>query len=75
MSTSDSAGADREPRSLADELRTWDDEARLALLTLRPDLVTPAPRSSGQLAARATTLVSSTPGSCGCCGPSSMPPA
>lgn len=60
MSTSDSAGADREPRSLADELRTWDDEARLALLTLRPDLVTPAPRSSGQLAARATTLVSAT---------------
>ncbi|MEX0426604.1 helicase-associated domain-containing protein [Nocardioides sp. DS6] len=42
-------------RSLADQVRAWSD-ARLSLLLLaRPDLATPAPHDSGQLAARAAT--------------------
>jgi hypothetical protein len=45
-------------RSLADQVRAWP-EARLAqLLRLRPDLATPAPQDSGQLAARAATRAS-----------------
>ena len=41
------------PRTLADALRTWDDESLAALLLTRPDLARPAPVDVGQLAARA----------------------
>lgn len=45
-------------RSLADRLRVWP-EARLAeLLRARPDLATPAPHDSAQLASRAATRAS-----------------
>lgn len=40
-------------RSLADQLRTWSDERLSRLLSDRPDLATPAPHDSGQLASRA----------------------
>lgn len=43
------------PRSLADALRSLDDEALARLLTLRPDLVHPAPSDITALATRATT--------------------
>ncbi|MDT9594248.1 helicase C-terminal domain-containing protein [Nocardioides zeae] len=45
-------------RSLADQLRDWSDEQLTRLLTARPDLATPAPHDSGQLASRATTRAS-----------------
>lgn len=40
------------PRTLADQLRGWSDEQLSALLEARPDLATPAPHDSSQLAAR-----------------------
>ena len=43
------------PRTLADQLRRWPDERLAALLRLRPDLATPAPHDSAQLASRAAT--------------------
>lgn len=43
------------PRTLADQLRGWPDERLAGLLTDRPDLATPAPHDSAQLASRAAT--------------------
>jgi hypothetical protein len=40
------------PRTLADQFRTWPDAQLAALLEARPDLATPAPHDSSQLAAR-----------------------
>lgn len=42
-------------RSLADQLRAWSDEQLARLLAARPDLTTPAPLDSAQLASRAAT--------------------
>ncbi|MBS2939385.1 helicase C-terminal domain-containing protein [Nocardioides sp. J2M5] len=42
-------------RTLADQLRGWPDERLVALLGARPDLATPAPQDSAQLASRAAT--------------------
>ncbi|WP_322921120.1 helicase C-terminal domain-containing protein [Nocardioides renjunii] len=42
-------------RTFADQLRSWSDERLLALLRARPDLATPAPQDSSQLASRAAT--------------------
>ena len=46
------------PRSLADQFRAWSDEELGRLLTARPDLATPAPQDSTQLASRASTRAS-----------------
>ncbi|MCB0909042.1 MAG: helicase C-terminal domain-containing protein [Nocardioidaceae bacterium] len=46
------------PRTLADQLRSWPDERLAALLRARPDLASPAPHDSGQLAARAAVRAS-----------------
>jgi hypothetical protein len=41
------------PRTLADQLRSWPDARLAALLDARPDLASPAPQDSSQLASRA----------------------
>ena len=41
------------PRTLADQLRSWPDARLAALLQARPDLASPAPQDSSQLASRA----------------------
>ncbi len=46
------------PRTLADQLRGWSDAELVRLLQLRPDLATPAPQDSSQLASRAGTRAS-----------------
>lgn len=51
----------REPtpaRTLAESLRGWSDEAMARLFTLRPDLASPAPQDSSQVASRASTRAS-----------------
>ena len=42
-------------RTLAEQLRAWPEERLTRLLVARPDLATPAPQDSSQLAARAAT--------------------
>ena len=46
------------PRSLADQLRGWPDGSLVRLLSARPDLASPAPQDSSQLASRASTRAS-----------------
>ncbi len=46
------------PRSLADQLRSWSDAELTLLLDARPDLASPAPQDSSQLASRASTRAS-----------------
>ncbi|WP_210650157.1 helicase C-terminal domain-containing protein [Nocardioides sp. SYSU D00065] len=50
-----SSGRATPARTLADQLRAWPDERLVALLRARPDLATPAPQDSSQLASRAST--------------------
>ncbi|MET0997976.1 MAG: hypothetical protein ABWX73_04595, partial [Marmoricola sp.] len=51
-------GSSSTPRTLADQLRGWSDEQLSALLEARPDLATPAPHDSSQLAARVVVKAS-----------------
>ncbi|HET8614628.1 MAG TPA: helicase C-terminal domain-containing protein [Actinomycetales bacterium] len=53
-----SAAAPSLPRSLADELRGWTDDALVGLLLARPDLAAPAAADITSLAARASTRAS-----------------
>jgi Helicase conserved C-terminal domain len=46
------------PRSLADELRRWDDDALATLLEQRPDLTAPVPTDLGSLAVAAASRLS-----------------
>jgi hypothetical protein len=46
------------PRTLADQLRSWSDAQLVALLTARPDLGTPTPQDTAQLASRAGSRAS-----------------
>src|SRR4051794_23906691 len=46
------------PRTLADQLRGWSDDALARLLQARPDLATPTPQDTSQLASRAGTRAS-----------------
>ncbi|HET6699655.1 MAG TPA: helicase C-terminal domain-containing protein [Nocardioidaceae bacterium] len=46
------------PRTLADQLRSWSPAQLACLLERRPDLTTPAPQDSSQLASRASTRAS-----------------
>ena len=46
------------PRTLADQLRGWSDDALARLLRARPDLGTPTPQDTSQLASRAGTRAS-----------------
>lgn len=47
-----------EPRTLADVLRGWSDDQLRTLLAARPDLATPTPQDSRQIASRAATRAS-----------------
>ena len=59
MSTSSRAGGPTPaPRTLADQLRSWPDERLARLLDARPDLASPAPADSAQLAGRAVVRTS-----------------
>ena len=46
------------PRTLADQFRGWSDDQLSTLLDARPDLATPAPHDSSQLAARVVVKAS-----------------
>ncbi|MGH3510455.1 MAG: helicase C-terminal domain-containing protein [Nocardioidaceae bacterium] len=46
------------PRTLADQLRSWSDVQLARLLELRPDLASPTPQDSAQLASRIGTRAS-----------------
>src|SRR6195952_1714877 len=46
------------PRTLAEQFRSWPDEQLSSLLEARPDLATPAPHDSSQLAARVVVKAS-----------------
>jgi hypothetical protein len=50
--------ASDQPRTLADQLRAWSDAELAGLLAARPDLASPAPQDSSQLASRAGTRAS-----------------
>ena len=53
-----SQSAEAPPRTLADQLRGWSDEQLSRLLRARPDLATPTPQDTSQLASRLGTRAS-----------------